>query len=399
MLTVNVITYNHEKWIAECLDSLLMQETNFDFIIRIYEDCSTDNTAKICKEYKEKYPDKIDLYLSDVNLGGTKNALRSYENIQTPYYRYIEGDDYLLHPLAFQMQVDALEANEECSFCCGITEERYLDFNYICGETPILKAKEYIKVAQMNVKYEIYTASHIRKFSGEHYFSFLLSRVVRTKHIKIDKEYLNFYLTDNSQMYELLKQGNMLYLKEVIGVSRHTGEGFISGKTTINQIKWLVDYLYAYNKYSKGYFDNNIVELIVRSCEYYKNFNVPLKKITYNLTFLDKIQKVKRYFIPRFILDILNIPRNIIRLFRKLRGGGSHMTKQEFLVELEDILQREGPLLESDKLEDYEEWDSLSKMSLMAYYDKNFGVKLSLNSFKNLETVSDIMALAGDKIQ
>lgn len=75
------------------------------------------------------------------------------------------------------------------------------------------------------------------------------------------------------------------------------------------------------------------------------------------------------------------------------------MTKQEFLVELEDILQREGPLLESDKLEDYEEWDSLSKMSLMAYYDKNFGVKLSLNSFKNLETVSDIMALAGDKIQ
>ena len=58
------------------------------------------------------------------------------------------------------------------------------------------------------------------------------------------------------------------------------------------------------------------------------------------------------------------------------------MTKQEFLVELEDILQRDEPCAEMDTLSDYEEWDSLSKMSLMAYYDKNFDIKLSLNSFK-----------------
>lgn len=75
------------------------------------------------------------------------------------------------------------------------------------------------------------------------------------------------------------------------------------------------------------------------------------------------------------------------------------MTKQEFLVELEDILQREEPCLEDDSLEDYEEWDSLSKMSLMAYYDKNFGVKLRLDSFADLKSVADLIELAGDKIQ
>ena len=75
------------------------------------------------------------------------------------------------------------------------------------------------------------------------------------------------------------------------------------------------------------------------------------------------------------------------------------MNKSDFLVELEDILQREDPCNINDNLDDYEEWDSLSKMAVMAYYDKNFGVKLSLSDLKNLSTVADLVALAGDKIQ
>lgn len=75
------------------------------------------------------------------------------------------------------------------------------------------------------------------------------------------------------------------------------------------------------------------------------------------------------------------------------------MKKEDFLVELEDILQREEPCEISDNLEDYEEWDSLSKMSIVAYYDKNFDVQLSLTDFKNLKTVADLIALVGDKIQ
>ena len=55
--------------------------------------------------------------------------------------------------------------------------------------------------------------------------------------------------------------------------------------------------------------------------------------------------------------------------------------------------------MELDSLEDYEEWDSLSKMSLMAYYDKNFGVKLRLDSFMDIKSVADLIALAGGKIQ
>lgn len=75
------------------------------------------------------------------------------------------------------------------------------------------------------------------------------------------------------------------------------------------------------------------------------------------------------------------------------------MKKNDFLVELEDILQREEPCREEDALDDYEEWDSLSKMAVMAYYDKNFNVKVSLQDFQGIKTVNDLITLAGDKIE
>lgn len=75
------------------------------------------------------------------------------------------------------------------------------------------------------------------------------------------------------------------------------------------------------------------------------------------------------------------------------------MKKGDFLVELEDILQREEPCYENDNLDDYDEWDSLSKMAIMAFYNKAFGIKISLGELKDLKTVSDLIKLAGENIQ
>lgn len=74
------------------------------------------------------------------------------------------------------------------------------------------------------------------------------------------------------------------------------------------------------------------------------------------------------------------------------------MDKIEFLSELQDVLQREDSCKETDVLDDYEEWDSLSKMAIMAFYNKNFGITISLDNLKNLRTVEDLIKLAGDKI-
>lgn len=75
------------------------------------------------------------------------------------------------------------------------------------------------------------------------------------------------------------------------------------------------------------------------------------------------------------------------------------MTKQEFLTAFEDVLQRDEPIAETDTLNDMEEWDSLSKMAIMAFFKKHFDVVITLDALGKLATVTDLIKLAGDKIQ
>ena len=58
-ITICCITYNQEAYIRQALDGFVMQKTNFPFIVRIGDDCSTDNTRKIIEEYEKKYPEII----------------------------------------------------------------------------------------------------------------------------------------------------------------------------------------------------------------------------------------------------------------------------------------------------------------------------------------------------
>lgn len=75
------------------------------------------------------------------------------------------------------------------------------------------------------------------------------------------------------------------------------------------------------------------------------------------------------------------------------------MTTQEFLTEMEDVLQRDEPIAATDVLRDMEEWDSLSKMATMAFFKKHFDIAISLDEISKFESVSDLIKLAGDKIQ
>ena len=71
------------------------------------------------------------------------------------------------------------------------------------------------------------------------------------------------------------------------------------------------------------------------------------------------------------------------------------MTRDEFLVEMQDVLQTETTLTTETVLTDLAEWDSLAVMATMAFLDRNFGVKLRLTDFKELNTIGDIALKAG----
>lgn len=117
LLSVCLITYNQEKFIRNAIESILMQKVNFDWELIIADDCSTDGTREILKEYKEKHPDIIKLILQKKNVGPAKNHI---ELISTPKSKYIalcDGDDYWTDSLKLQKQVDFLEANQDYVLC------------------------------------------------------------------------------------------------------------------------------------------------------------------------------------------------------------------------------------------------------------------------------------------
>jgi hypothetical protein len=116
-VSVMMITYNHEEYISQAIESVLMQETDFPYELVIGEDCSTDGTRQVVVDYQEKNPEKIRLLLSAQNLGMHENARRTRQACRGEYIAVLEGDDYWTDPHKLQKQVDFLDSHPECAMC------------------------------------------------------------------------------------------------------------------------------------------------------------------------------------------------------------------------------------------------------------------------------------------
>lgn len=104
-------TYNLENYVAEALDSFLMQETDFSFEIVVDDDCSTDNTVKVIERYLEKFPNIIRASFLKKNVGLRTNFIKNMQRAEGKYIALCDGDDYWTDPMKLQKQVDFLENN------------------------------------------------------------------------------------------------------------------------------------------------------------------------------------------------------------------------------------------------------------------------------------------------
>lgn len=114
IVSICMITYNHAKFIAQAIESVLMQKTNFSYQLVIGEDASTDATYDICKKYSDKCPEKI-LLLPKLkkNIGARKNSIRTLEACKGKYIAMLEGDDYWTDPNKLQLQIDFLQNHSD----------------------------------------------------------------------------------------------------------------------------------------------------------------------------------------------------------------------------------------------------------------------------------------------
>lgn len=117
LLSVVTITYNHEPYIAKCIEGVLMQKVNFPIEFIIAEDCSTDGTRAICEDYARRFPDVIRLVLSEKNVGALPNERRALGMARGRYVALCEGDDYWTDECKLQKQVDFLESNPDYTIC------------------------------------------------------------------------------------------------------------------------------------------------------------------------------------------------------------------------------------------------------------------------------------------
>lgn len=128
-VSVVITTYNHEKFIAQAIDSVLMQEVNFNFEIIIGEDESEDNTRKIVMAYKNRNPEirlflrsRKDVIYINNEPTGRYNFIRNLQAAKGKYIALLEGDDYWVDKKKLQKQYDFLENNKNYTVCFHIAE-------------------------------------------------------------------------------------------------------------------------------------------------------------------------------------------------------------------------------------------------------------------------------------
>lgn len=115
VVSVIMITYNHENFIKQAIEGVLNQETNFPFELIIANDCSPDSTALIVENIINSHPisDLINFIDNKTNLGANRNYLNAYKESKGKYIAVCEGDDFWADETKLQRQVDFLEKNPE----------------------------------------------------------------------------------------------------------------------------------------------------------------------------------------------------------------------------------------------------------------------------------------------
>lgn len=116
-VSVLVMTYDHVRFIAQALDSVLMQEAAFPWEILVSEDASTDGTREVVVEYQRRHPERIRLLLSERNVRTNRVVARGFEAARGQYVALLDGDDYWTARDKLAKQVAFLDAHPECAMC------------------------------------------------------------------------------------------------------------------------------------------------------------------------------------------------------------------------------------------------------------------------------------------
>ena len=134
-ISVLMITYNHSKFIAEAIESVLAQRTTYSWELVIGDDGSTDGAQEIINRLASTNPDQIRLLPYGPNIGMIANFERTKAACRGRYIAFLEGDDYWFDETKLQKQIDQMESDPTLSMTCGSIKILKATSNELVGDT------------------------------------------------------------------------------------------------------------------------------------------------------------------------------------------------------------------------------------------------------------------------
>lgn len=265
MLSVAMITYGHSQYLKQAIESILTQQTSFDFELVVSNDCSPDNTDEIIQEIIDSNPNghKLKYFSHKKNIGMMPNFIFSLEKCTGKYIALCEGDDYWTDPLKLQKQVDFLENNKDFSIC-------FHNVN-------ILKNGEF---EEENIRKGIPSVTTISDLANQNYIH-TPSVVYRNGLIP---EFPSYFIKSPIGDYFLhmlnAKYGKIKYIDKIMAVYRVHGDSYWSSKEKMDKIKIWVEFI----EKIKENFDTEIQVILDRQ--------------------INQMSNTKKTFIGKFLLKI-----------------------------------------------------------------------------------------------
>lgn len=223
-LSVLVVTYNHESYIKQALESVLWQDIECEFEIVIADDCSTDNTREVAADFlKEGGFENFRFLDFSHNRGITKNYERALFSTNTEYIAVIEGDDVWTRTDKLRILIDYLHSHRECVAASANYIVNVVDRHQFYPRTQVNDAWSYID-ARLLINDNV-----IGNFSTVVY----RSRTLRL----LPKKLFDGRTYDWLLHICLLKHGLIGFYNEPLSLYRVHAGGSWSGMTRAEQIK------------------------------------------------------------------------------------------------------------------------------------------------------------------
>lgn len=246
-VSVLVNTYNQEAFITQAIESVLMQNTSFDYEVVIIEDCSTDRTRDIVLGLQRKAPERIRLMLAETNTWDNKNFVLAIREAAGSYIALLEGDDYWTSPLKLQKQVDFLESHREFAMCFHnalviYEDERSEPHTSNSGGRAMtledLWSSCFIKTCTLMFRKETF--------------------------LDVPQWFDSMELADWAMYILIAQHGKIEYLDEVMAVYRKHSGGSWSGLDAIQQLKRTIDFYEEMNSNLGFRYNETVKDVLCR---------------------------------------------------------------------------------------------------------------------------------------